>query len=173
MSKKSLFAIVAIAVVGLGLAFVTLRVPSRADEIKQAGPPVAQDTLLVEKLAIEAGDGKKHVFDVEIARTPAEQAYGLMNRKSMGMNYGMLFLFPTEDERSFWMRNTLIPLDMLFIREDGTIHSIHESAIPHDLTPVLSKGPVLAVLEINGGRASALGIKPGDRVIYRTFKPKR
>lgn len=173
MSKKSLLAVVVIAAVGLGLAFATLHVPSRADEIKQAGPPVAQDTLLVEKLAIETADGKKHVFDVEIARTPAEHSYGLMNRKSMGMNYGMLFLFPVEAERSFWMRNTLIPLDMIFIREDGAIHSIHDSAIPHDLTPIYSKGPALAVLEINGGRAAALGIKPGDRVIYRTFKPQR
>ena len=172
MSKKPLFVIVAIVIAGLGLAYVLLQTPSRAEEIKQAGPPVAQDTLLVEKLAITA-NGKNHVFDVEIARTPAEQAYGLMNRKSMGMNYGMLFLFQTEGERSFWMRNTLIPLDMIFIREDGTIHSIHESAIPHDLTPVLSQGPALAVLEINGGRAAALGIKPGDRVIYRAFKSKR
>ena len=172
MSKRSLFVMVALAVAGLGLAYTTLQVPTRAEEIKQAGPPVAQDNLLVEKLAITA-TGKKHVFDVEIARTPAEQAYGLMNRKSMPMDYGMLFLFQTEDERSFWMRNTLIPLDMIFIREDGTIHSIHDSAIPHDLTPVLSKGPVLAVLEINGGRAAALGIKPGDRVIYRAFRSKR
>lgn len=172
MSAKNIIIIVTVLVLtGLGAGIMSFKgtVP-RAEEIKQAGPPVAQDRLMIEKMTIETRKGERHVFDIEIARTASEQAYGLMKRKSMPADHGMLFLFNTEDERSFWMKNTLIPLDMIFIRADGTIHSIHDSAIPHDLTPINSNGPVMAVLELNGGRAADLGIKPGDKAFHRSFK---
>lgn len=172
MSVKSFIIIVLIALSGLGLAYVTLHTPSNADEIKQAGPPPARDVLQAEALVIKTAKGKEHTFTVEIARTPSEQAYGLMNRKSMDKDHGMLFVFLTEDERSFWMKNTLIPLDMIFIQADGTIHRIHDSAIPHDLTPVNSRGPVLAILELNGGRAADLGIKAGDKVFHKAFSKR-
>ncbi|QQG37421.1 MAG: DUF192 domain-containing protein [Micavibrio aeruginosavorus] len=139
------------------------------DEIRQVGPAAVQDDVDTEALAIVTADGKSHQFNVEIARTPPQQAYGLMNRKSMSRDHGMLFTFQTEAGRSFWMKNTLIPLDMVFIKADGTIHHIHENAVPHDLTPVLSNGPVRAVLEVNGGRMSALGIRPGDKVRHKFF----
>lgn len=122
-----------------------------------------------EKILIKTADDKSHAFHVELALTPAQQAYGLMNRKSMPKDYGMLFVFQTDAHRSFWMKNTLIPLDMIFIKNDGTIGHIHENAIPHDLTPVLSQGKARAVLEINGGVSSKLGIKPGDKVIHKIF----
>jgi uncharacterized membrane protein (UPF0127 family) len=172
MSVKSFIIIVLIALGGLGLTYAMVHTPSNADEIKQAGPPAAHDGLPMEMLVIKTAGGKEHTFEVEIARRPDEQAYGLMNRKSMDKDHGMLFIFTAEDERSFWMKNTLIPLDMIFIRADGTIHRVHDSAIPNDLTPVNSRGPVLAVLELNGGRAADLKIKAGDMVLYKTFQPK-
>ena len=172
MPKKPLIIMVAIAVAGLGVAAVSLKSPAPlAQEINQAGPPPQHDELALEKMGIKTVKGKRHEFEIEVARTPAEQAYGLMYRKEMDPDHGMLFLFPSEDERSFWMKNTLIPLDMIFIKADGTIHAIHESAVPNDLTPILSNGPVIAVLELNGGRAADLGIKAGDRVFYKAFQP--
>lgn len=126
----------------------------------------ADQTKLV---TIVSRDGKSHVFSVELALTPQQQAQGLMNRTSMDEKAGMLFLFAVEDEKGFWMKNTLIPLDMIFIREDGTISKIHDSAQPHDLTSVKSDGPVLAVLELNGGTAKKLGILAGDTVHHVFF----
>src|SRR3546814_16230541 len=87
-----------------------------------------------------------------------------MFRQSMAPDAGMLFDFGQEQMASFWMRNTLIPLDMLFIKADGTILNIHQRAIPHDETGITSEGPVRAVLELNGGPASRLGTRPGARV---------
>ena len=101
MSKKSLAIIIAMALSGLGVAAVSLKGPSpHAQEINQAGPPARHDELALEKIGIQTRSGKRHEFQIEVARTPAEQAYGLMNRKSMEPDGGMLFLFPTEDERS-------------------------------------------------------------------------
>ncbi len=157
----------------LGVVFVISQSPRlAAEEIKQAGPPPAQDVQKFEELTIRRADGSMAVFQVEVARTAAEQAFGLMYRKTMANDHGMLFVFPTEDERAFWMKNTFIPLDMIFIRGNGTIHSIHPYAVPHDLTPVRSLGPVLAVLEIVGGQAKEQGIKVGDHVIHKAFTPE-
>ncbi len=156
----------------LSLAFVAFAGLSAhaAEPKKLAGPPIPQSTLRTENVVIVTAKGDKHTFDVEIARTPNELAYGLMNRTGMAKDHGMLFLFKDEIERSFWMKNTLIPLDMIFIRSDGTIQRVHPSAIPNDLTPVFSQGPAMAVLELNGGRAADLGIKAGDRVIHKSFQ---
>jgi uncharacterized membrane protein (UPF0127 family) len=108
-------------------------------------------------------------FNVELALTALQKQQGLMNRTSMPKDSGMLFIFNDEQERGFWMKNTLIPLDMIFIKRDGRIHHIHDNAIPHDLTSVKSKGPVIAVLEINGGLAKEMGIKPGDFINHPFF----
>lgn len=129
----------------------------------------AQNADPTRQVTIISRDGKSHVFHVELALTPQQQAHGLMGRTEMAEDAGMLFLFPTEDERSFWMKNTLIPLDMIFIKEDGTILSVHDSARPNDLTSVKSNGPALAVLEINGGVAKKLGIRDGDTVRHPFF----
>lgn len=108
-------------------------------------------------------------FNIELAITPEERARGLMYREELPENSGMLFYFDTDMMLGFWMKNTLIPLDMIFIRNDGTISSIHKNAIPHDLTSIQSKEKVIAVFEINGGTADKLGIKPEDKIHHSLF----
>jgi uncharacterized protein len=110
--------------------------------------------------------GKTHRFVVEVARTPEQQARGLMYRESLAPDRGMIFPYEPAQPVSFWMKNTLIPLDMVFIRPDGTIARIAENTVPLSLEPVPSLEPVSTVLEIAGGRARELGIKEGDRVSW-------
>ena len=114
-------------------------------------------------LTIQSASGT-HRFTVEVARSPEEQSRGLMHRQSLAPDAGMLFLYEVPQPASFWMKNTLIPLDILFIRPDGTIVNIAANTVPLSLEPVPSLEPVSAVLEIAGGRAAELGIKEGDRV---------
>ena len=118
-----------------------------------------------------AGAGGTHVFRVERAVTPAQQERGLMYRTDLKPDGGMLFYpYPAEGgaprEASFWMKNTPTPLDILFIRADGTIATIAENTVPFSETPVLSREPVAAVLELVGGRAAELGIAEGDKVTW-------
>ncbi len=120
----------------------------------------ADDSRVVVKSA--TGD---HAFTVEVVDTPETRAQGLMFRTALAPDAGMLFDFKESRPVSFWMQNTLIPLDMLFIRTDGTIANIHVNAIPRDTTSIPSDGPVRFVLEIPGGRSTELGIKAGDRVV--------
>ena len=108
-------------------------------------------------------------FQVEMADTAPEREQGLMWRGSMPVDRGMLFDFPGEAEQAFWMRNTYIPLDIIYIRADGRIHSIARSTTPLSEALVPSGGPVKAVLEINGGLSERLGILPGDLVRHRIF----
>ena len=121
-----------------------------------------------EKLEIVSAGGVV-AFDVEIADTPARQALGLMYRTELPDRYGMLFPHAAPRELTMWMRNTYIPLDMVFIRADGTVHRIAELTEPHSEEIVASKGAVTAVLEIAGGAARKLGLKPGDMVRHRHF----
>ncbi|HEY1962849.1 MAG TPA: DUF192 domain-containing protein, partial [Rhizomicrobium sp.] len=95
---------------------------------------------------------------------------GLMFRKELAPDAGMLFEFPDNHFRSFWMKNTILPLDMLFIRADGTISSIAENTKPLSLDVTTSREPVRAVLEINGGRSAALGIAAGEKVHGAIFR---
>jgi len=111
--------------------------------------------------------GKSHRFTVEVARTPEEQAQGLMFRSVMDPDRGMIFPFETPRQASFWMKNTLIPLDMIFIRADGSIANIAVNTVPLSLQPVFSEGEVMAVLELAGGRSAELGIAPGDKVEWK------
>lgn len=119
-------------------------------------------------LVIETG-GREIKFDVELALNDAERSRGLMFREKLGPYDGMLFDFHREAPVSFWMKNTLIPLDMIFIAADGTIRSIHANAVPHSTETIPSQFPVRGVLEINGGSAKLLGIKPGDKVKHPIF----
>ena len=114
-------------------------------------------------LTIRSGN-RSHRFIVEVARTPQEQAAGLMYRQSMAPDRGMIFPYQPPQDVAFWMKNTLIPLDMIFIRSDGTIARIADNTVPLSLDPVPSLEPVAAVLEIPGGRSAELAIKPGDTV---------
>jgi len=116
-----------------------------------------------------ASKGGVHVFAVEMASTPAEQAKGLMFRRELPEGQGMLFDFHHEQPTSFWMKNTYIPLDMIFIRGDGRILRIAENTVPLSEALVPSGGPVRAVLEVNAGMARKLGIAPGDRVAHPIF----
>lgn len=109
-------------------------------------------------------NGKSHGFRVEVARTKEEQEKGLMFRTSMGPDEGMLFPSSFPQVRVFWMKNTILPLDIVFIGSDHLVSNIAANATPYSLDPIPSDGPAIAVLELNGGRAAALGITPGARV---------
>jgi uncharacterized protein len=114
-------------------------------------------------LTINSANGK-HRFTVEVARTAEEQAQGLMFRNSVPADRGMIFPYDPPVQVSFWMKNTLVPLDMVFIGPDGKIGRIAANTTPMSLDPVASIDPVSAVLEIAGGRAAELGIREGDKV---------
>ncbi len=121
-------------------------------------------------VTIETKDGQDYTFNVEMATNSADQARGLMYREHMDNSSGMLFLFDDEDRRTFWMKDTLIPLDIIFIGRDGIIDHIHHSAKPQDETRITSEKPALAVLEINGGQTGTLNIVEGDKVIHPAFR---
>ena len=113
-----------------------------------------------------------HVFSVEIADTEATREKGLMFRKKLPEGQGMLFDFKREQDVAFWMKNTYIPLDMIFIRGNGRILRIAHDTEPLSTALIPSGGPVQAVLEVIGGTAKKLGIAPGDRVASAIFKPR-
>ncbi len=123
----------------------------------------APDRVLV------TGDFGQVNFNVVLADDPAERSRGLMFVEEMPTLAGMLFIYETPRPASFWMKNTLIPLDMLFIGDDGIISKIHPQAIPHDETSIHGGDEILAVLEINGGLAQRLGIKVGDVIKHPAF----
>lgn len=119
-------------------------------------------------LTIVSGD-ERHQFEVEIADTPQARSQGLMFRRSMPVDRGMLFDFGRVDMVSMWMRNTYIPLDMLFIRPDGVIARIARDTEPLSERSITSGEPVLSVLELNAGVTARLGVEPGDRVEHPLF----
>lgn len=121
----------------------------------------------LEKLTIRTSRGPV-AFMVEVADTATKSEYGLMCRRSLSPDHGMLFTFagpPTD--RAFWMRNTLIPLDIIYIRPDGRVLSVAANAQPLNEMPIPAGGPTKAVLELAGGRAAQIGLMPGDRVLAR------
>lgn len=111
-----------------------------------------------------------HAIDIEVAESDREKAFGLMFRRSMGDNEGMLFPYPTPQEITMWMRNTFISLDMIFIRADGVVHRIATDTEPHSERVIASEGNVTGVLEMKAGSARRLGLKPGDRAEHAHFK---
>lgn len=119
----------------------------------------ARDTIV-----IEAGANACYRFDVWLAETSAQHRRGLMHVRELPRFAGMLFLYPDTARRSMWMKNTYIPLDILFIRADGTIASIAAGTEPLSLTSIASDEPVRYVLELNAGVSAELGIEPGSRV---------
>ena len=123
-----------------------------------------------DKLEIVTADGVRRI-DIELAVSIAEQTQGLMYRTSLPDTQGMLFVHKRPGEVRMWMRNTYIPLDMVFIRADGRVHRIAAMTEPMSDTVVASEGDVSAVLELNGGAAGRLGLKPGDKVRHAHFSP--
>lgn len=120
-------------------------------------------------LSVETATGT-HEFTIEIARTPQEQGLGLMHRRELAPDYAMLFPFAEAREASFWMRDTYVSLDMVFIAEDGIVHRIERDTEPLSLRSVHSRGPVIAVLEFVAGTADRIGLEPGDRVVHRDLQ---
>ena len=131
-----------------------------------AGLAFAQLSFEREELTIETASGR-HVFSAELALTPDQRSQGLMNREKMPLDSGMLFDFGVARPVAMWMKNTILPLDMLFIRSDGRIAHIHENAEPFSENIIDSHGAVKFVLELNAGRVKALGIQVGARVTSR------
>ena len=113
--------------------------------------------------------GGSHRFTVELATSPEQMTQGLMFRQSVAPDAGMLFDYQTPSMATMWMKNTLIPLDMLFVDAAGHIVNIHERAVPGSLDTIAAAAPVRAVIELNGGTAARLGIRPGDRVSFPIF----
>jgi uncharacterized protein len=123
----------------------------------------------LEKLTLVTASGR-HDFQVEVMRTPDERAKGLMFRRFMPADRGMLFDFQRVEPVAMWMQNTYIPLDMIFIRADGSVARIAERTEPLSTRTIPSGEPVLSVLELNGGIAEKIGLKPGDKVEHGLFK---
>jgi hypothetical protein len=135
----------------------------------QKAAPASAPAKTAAHVTIETAD-RKIVFRVEVALTPEEHARGLMYRTRLATDAGMIFVFDEPQIQRFWMKNTLIPLDIVFIRADGTISSIAADAKPLSLKSLRSTEPVQAVLEINGGRAEALHIREGGKVHSAIFE---
>lgn len=145
-------------------AFVVFGLLLAAAPLRPANTQARLQTL---EIASKTG---VHAFSVEIAENDAERSKGLMYRKELPEGRGMLFDFQREQDVSMWMQNTYIPLDMVFIRNDGSILNIAENTVPLSTRIVSSSGPVRAVLEVIGGTTRKLGIAPGDRVAHPIFK---
>ena len=126
--------------------------------------------MLRETLKLLTAQGTQ-VIDVEITESLEEKAQGLMFRTRLSDKSGMLFFYETPQEVTMWMRNTYIPLDMVFIRADGVVHRIESYTVPLSEDIIASRGDVTACLELAGGAAERLGLKPGDRVEHRYFQP--
>lgn len=138
-------------VLGLGLSFPAFAADCRSDRVDLRG-----------------GWGQTS-FTVEIADDEAERAQGLMFRESMARGAGMLFVYPKPQRAAFWMKNTLIPLDIIFLDQTGKVIAIQADAIPGDLTPLPGGDNVFAVLEINGGLAARYGISIGSEMRHKVF----
>lgn len=131
----------------------------------------AEAKLKREPATLVTAAGQRYEFTIEVAESEQDKATGLMFRTSIGEREGMLFPYGEPREITMWMKNTYIPLDMVFIKADGTIHRIEARTEPFSEKVIASRGNVTAVLEIAGGLAEKLGLKSGDKVVHRAFKP--
>ncbi|MDR3521941.1 MAG: DUF192 domain-containing protein [Acidocella sp.] len=150
----------------LAAALVMVTGVARADSDDPTGP---QPKLPTEQLTIISDDGKSHVFNVEVAATTQQQDTGLMFRPVVPADSGMLFPWPQPQVSEMWMKNTIAPLDMVFIGADGTVKAIAENTVPYSLKDISSGVPVLATLELQAGLTAAEDINVGDKVIAKQF----
>ena len=123
-------------------------------------------------VATVATDTAKVRFQVELAITAQDKAQGLMHRETLPDRAGMLFIYPNPQPVSFWMRNTLIPLDMIFIDDQGRVARVHHNAVPLDETPIYGGDAIKAVLEINAGLAKKYGISDTSMVVHPLISPE-
>lgn len=124
------------------------------------------------EVTVVTREGGRQVFQAEVAETPSERRRGLMFREVLRKDHGMLFLYQPAQRVSIWMKNTPLPLDIIFIDAGGRIAHIEHNAVPQSTRPMSSGVAVRAVLEINGGLAASLRLAPGDRVIYTPLWPE-
>lgn len=136
-----------------------------------AGPSSAQraDQAVDGGVAVVETASGAHTFTVELAQTQAQRARGLMHRREMAPDHGMLFDFGADDEVTMWMQNTYISLDMVFLTNEGRVHRIERNTTPLSTKTISSKGPVRSVLELNAGTADRIGLKRGDTVRHTLF----
>jgi uncharacterized membrane protein (UPF0127 family) len=125
---------------------------------------MAEVSFAKERVRLITASGRTHDLTVELATQPDQREQGLMYRRQMAPDHGMLFDFGETRPVMMWMKNTYLPLDMLFIARDGVIRTIHENAVPHSEAIIDSREPVAYVLELNAGTVKRLGISPGDRL---------
>ncbi|BCW89363.1 hypothetical protein sos41_25250 [Alphaproteobacteria bacterium SO-S41] len=147
------------------VAGLLLVLPACSSEGAKPPPPVTWEKS---SLVIDTASGP-HRFDIELAVDDAERERGLMYRTEMAEDAGMLFFYPTEEEITMWMKNTVLPLDMVFIRSDGTVFDNVKGAVPYSLDFIRSGGPVRAVLELNAGTVDRIGLRRGDTVRHALF----
>ena len=149
-----------------------IRILTCAAVLSLAGGMAAADTCSPEQVNLR-GDWGQARFTIALADTGPERSQGLMHVKEMPTSSGMLFVYPDARNVSFWMKNTFIPLDLIFLDATGTVKRVHENAVPHDETPISGgSGDILAVLEINGGLAGQLGIVAGSEMRHPAFDPE-
>lgn len=154
----------------LGLALLLLAL-SRGAPAQPSDPAAPQLERLFRRstLQIATPDARLHTFKIWVADDDARRARGLMFVRELAEDEGMLFIYPQERQIGMWMKNTYIPLDMLFVDRNGRVQQIVENTTPHSLTTIESKTPVLAVIELKGGAAARLKIAPGARVMHPAF----
>ncbi len=145
------------------LLLVVLMVPAATR------PTIAEIEFPEGDLAIVTADGARHDFRIELAVTPDQRAQGLMHRKALAPDAGMLFVYARPGEVAMWMKNTLISLDMMFISAEGEIVRIAERTVPLSLATIESGSPAKGVLEVPAGTAARLGIRPGDQILHPAF----
>lgn len=165
MKNKQLFGLLMAALVGS--AGATWGLPALADD---GEPTQAQPVLPKEPLSIVSASGR-HVFSVELAKTPRQQQVGEMFRTQVPADGGMLFPWGAPQQSDMWMENTLVPLDIVFIGPDQRVQAIVENAVPQSLAHISSHGPALATLELAGGVTARLGIMVGDKVEAASLVP--
>lgn len=133
--------------------------------IALATSSMAEESFRKGQAVVETSAGQQHVLQVEYAQTPAEREQGLMGRTALGLDEGMVFDFDRPQQVIMWMKNTPLPLDMLFINERGVVTHVAAKTTPYSEALIPSGGLVRYVIELNGGRAEALGIRNGSRVV--------
>lgn len=163
ISKAGAFALILLSASSLSACYA--RTGETTEQASQSQLPLSPAGLKQVPLRIRTAE-KTHDLVVEIAESRAQQGQGLMFRTELAPDKGMIFPFAEDRVASFWMKNTVISLDIIFVRRDGRIESIAANTIPYSLEPVVSGEPVAAVLEIAAGRAAELGIGPGDMVSW-------